>query len=88
MGGIALSMLLFPIAGQQIPALAAEQIYASYSPLERSISVAALETYAKTGKLDDDSLSWLLMALPLLSLNIRAATPNNCDRCWLVEPMK
>jgi len=35
------------------PALAAERIYASYAALERSIS-AALETYAKEGKLDDD----------------------------------
>ena len=52
--GIALSMLLLPTAGEQIPALAAERIYGSYAPLERSISIAALETYAKEGKLDDE----------------------------------
>ena len=52
--GIALSILLIPTVGQQMPALAAERIYASYAALERSISVAALETYAKKGKLDDD----------------------------------
>jgi predicted dienelactone hydrolase len=52
--GIALSVSLFPTAGLQSPALAAERIYASYAALERSISVAALETYAKEGKLDDD----------------------------------
>ena len=47
-------MLLLPTAGEQLPALAAERIYGSYALLERSISVAALETYAKEGKLDDD----------------------------------
>ncbi len=52
--GIALSILLIPTVGQQMPAVAAERIYASYAALERSISVAALETYAKKGKLDDD----------------------------------
>ena len=52
--GIALSMLLLPTAGEQMPAVAAERIYGSYAPLERSISIAALETYAKEGKLDDD----------------------------------
>ena len=52
--GIALSILLIPTVGQQMPAQAAERIYASYAVLERSISVAALETYAKEGKLDDD----------------------------------
>jgi predicted dienelactone hydrolase len=50
--GIALSMLLFPSAKLQNPAIGAERIYASYSILESSISVDALETYAKTGKLE------------------------------------
>ncbi|MEW6491383.1 MAG: alpha/beta hydrolase [Cyanobacteriota bacterium] len=50
--GIALSMLLFPTAGIQTPAMGAERIRASYSILERSISVDALETYAKTGELE------------------------------------
>lgn len=52
--GITLSMLIIPTAGQQIPTLAAERIYTSYSVLERSISVDALETYARVGKLDGD----------------------------------
>ena len=47
-------MLLLPTAGEQMPAVAAERIYGSYALLERSISIAALETYAKEGKLDDD----------------------------------
>jgi predicted dienelactone hydrolase len=34
--------------------IAAERIYISYAALERSISVAALEAYAKEGKLDED----------------------------------
>ena len=52
--GIALSMLLFPTPGLQSSAVAAERIYASYAPLESSISVAALEIYAKEGKIDKD----------------------------------
>lgn len=35
-------------------ALTAEQIYVRYSAFERTISVAALETYAKEGKINDD----------------------------------
>jgi predicted dienelactone hydrolase len=45
---------LIPTAGISNSALAAERIYASYGALERSISVDALETYAKEGKLDED----------------------------------
>ena len=81
--GIALSMLLFPTAGQQIPALAAERIYASYSPLERSISVAALETYAKTGKItvQSSTIPWMCryckecraLELPRTQYNLRDA---------------
>ncbi|MDY6938214.1 MAG: alpha/beta hydrolase [Cyanobacteriota bacterium] len=36
------------------PAAAAERIFASYAILERSISVSALETYAKEGKIEED----------------------------------
>lgn len=43
------STLLLPM-----PAWGAERIYLSYGLLERSISFAALEAYAKTGALDDD----------------------------------
>lgn len=44
---------LIPTTGISNSALAAERIYASYAALERSISVDALETYAKEGKLVD-----------------------------------
>ena len=45
---------LLPTTGITNPVLAAERIYASYAALERSISVAALEVYAKEGKLVDN----------------------------------
>jgi predicted dienelactone hydrolase len=51
---IALSMLLPTALGINNSALAAERIYASYSALERSISIAALEDYARKGIIDDD----------------------------------
>jgi hypothetical protein len=51
---IALLLGALPISVLPTQALAAERIYGSYSVLERSISVDALETYAKEGKLDED----------------------------------
>lgn len=42
------------IAALSHPALSAERLYLSYGILERSISVAALEEYAREGKLDND----------------------------------
>ncbi len=45
---------LIPAALLTRPALSAERLYLSYGVLERSISVAALEAYAKTGALDSD----------------------------------
>jgi predicted dienelactone hydrolase len=50
---LVLSMVL-PTFGISNSVLAAERIYASYSALELSISVTALEKYAKTGLIDDD----------------------------------
>ncbi|MFN6516148.1 MAG: alpha/beta hydrolase [Nostoc sp. CreGUA01] len=50
---LVLSMVL-PTFGMSNSVLAAERIYASYSALEVSISVTALENYAKTGVLHDD----------------------------------
>ena len=51
--GIA-SCCLFSTVGLQSRVVAAERIYASYATLERSISVAALEEYARKGKLNDE----------------------------------
>ncbi|MBD2519967.1 alpha/beta hydrolase [Nostoc sp. FACHB-973] len=50
---LVLSMVL-PTFGISNSVSAAERIYASYSALELSISVTALENYAKTGVIDDD----------------------------------
>ncbi len=49
-----LSWSLIPAILLTRPALSAERLYLSYGALERSISVAALEAYAKTGALDSD----------------------------------
>jgi len=45
---------VLPTLGMSNSAQAAERIYASYSALERSISINALENYAKKGIIDDD----------------------------------
>ncbi|NJR75112.1 MAG: alpha/beta fold hydrolase [Scytonema sp. CRU_2_7] len=50
---LVLSMLL-PTFGVGKSAIAAERIYASYLPFERSVSVTALEKYARKGVIDDD----------------------------------
>jgi predicted dienelactone hydrolase len=46
------------------PALAADRIYASYAVLERSISIAALEQYAKDGKIEEDLAVYTRYAAP------------------------
>lgn len=48
---LVLSMLL-PTFGMSVSALAAQRVYASYSALERSISVASLEQFVRTGAVD------------------------------------
>ncbi|WP_392533276.1 alpha/beta hydrolase [Nostoc sp. C117] len=63
---LVISMVL-PTFGISNSVLAAEHIYASYSALELSISVKALENYAKTGVIDDD-LAAYQQYLPLEKL--------------------
>jgi Alpha/beta hydrolase of unknown function (DUF1400) len=46
------------------PALAADRIYASYAVLERSISIAALEAYAKNGTIEEDLAVYARYATP------------------------
>ena len=46
--------VLLPIFGINHAALAAERVYASYSVLERSISVSDLENYARKGVISED----------------------------------
>jgi hypothetical protein len=36
------------------PALSAEKLYVAYGPLDLSLSVDSLETFAKSGKIDDE----------------------------------
>ncbi len=45
--------VLLPTFGMNNSAQAAQKVYASYSALERSISVAALEEYVRTGVVDE-----------------------------------
>ncbi|MBD2725973.1 alpha/beta hydrolase [Nostoc sp. FACHB-892] len=63
---LVLSMVL-PTFGISNSLLAAEQIYASYSALELSISVTTLENYAKTGVINED-LAAYQQYLPLQQL--------------------
>ncbi|MEH2315775.1 alpha/beta hydrolase [Nostoc sp.] len=59
--------MVLPTFGISNSVLAAERIYASYSALELSISVTALENYAKTGVIDND-LAAYQQYLPLEKL--------------------
>lgn len=45
---------LISIGAVNLPAKGAERLYLSYGVLERSVSVTALEDYARSGKLDQD----------------------------------
>lgn len=62
---------LIPTAGITNSALAAERIYASYAAFERSISVAALEVYAKEGKLDDSLALYIKYLNPQQQAQLR-----------------
>ncbi|MEH1938877.1 MAG: alpha/beta hydrolase [Nostoc sp.] len=59
--------MVLPTFGISNSVLAAERIYASYSALELSISVTALENYAKTGVINED-LAAYQQYLPLQQL--------------------
>jgi Alpha/beta hydrolase of unknown function (DUF1400) len=52
--GILLIIVFTIIAFPTMPALGAERISMFYGPLQFSLSVSALESYAKTGKINDD----------------------------------
>ena len=49
-----LSLWMLPAVLSATPSVAAEKIYASYAVLERSMSISALEAFAKEGKIDED----------------------------------
>nr|WP_290222014.1 alpha/beta hydrolase [Trichocoleus desertorum] len=56
------SSLLLPVATQ--PVVAAERIYVSYGSIERSIAVDTLETYARSGTINDDLAAYAQYADP------------------------
>lgn len=68
---IALVIGLLPIFGLETPVLAAERIYLSYTALERSIAVDALETYARTGKIDQDLAGYTRYLSPQQLVQLR-----------------
>lgn len=53
------------------PAKSAERIYVSYGSLERSIAVDALETYARTGKIEEDLAVYTQYADPQQLADLR-----------------
>lgn len=63
-GGL-LAISLFQTMCQALkPAVAADRIYASYAVLERSISISALEQYAKDGTIEEDLAVYARYANP------------------------
>ncbi|MBW4634785.1 MAG: alpha/beta hydrolase [Iphinoe sp. HA4291-MV1] len=73
--------ILLPTLGVGKSAIAAERIYASYSPFERSVSVTALEKYARTGVIDDE------LAVYTQYLNLRKEQLQQLRRT-LLSPIK
>ncbi len=72
--GMATSLLI------TLPTAAAEKIYVAYSVLERSISVAALEAYARYGTIEDEDLkAYARHANPQLLEQLRAALLSKAD---------
>lgn len=61
------------------PVQAAERIYISYSLLERSIPVASLETYARTGFIDEDLEVYAQYAKPQELDQLRQALVTKAD---------
>lgn len=61
------------------PGRSAERIYVSYNILERSISVAALEAYARDGIIDDDLAAYARYADPGFLKELRTALTAKAD---------
>ncbi|MBF2028844.1 MAG: alpha/beta hydrolase [Oscillatoriales cyanobacterium C42_A2020_001] len=61
------------------PTHAAERIYVTYNILERSISVASLEAYAKQGIIDDDLAAYARYANPSVLKELRTALLSKSD---------
>lgn len=67
---IAIVSILLPVALPR-PTFAAQRIYASYASLERSISIDALELYAKKGIINDDLAAYARYAQPKVMQQLR-----------------
>lgn len=74
-----LSLMLLPAVLSATKAVGAERIYASYALLERSISVSALEAYAKDGKIDEDLAAYLQYVPPQQLEQLRQALLARAD---------
>ncbi len=74
---IAISLLI-PITLPR-PTYAAQRIYASYAALERSISIDALELYAKKGIINDDLAAYAKYAEPQVMEQLRRVLVTRVD---------
>jgi predicted dienelactone hydrolase len=70
---------LMSIAVFSRPASAAERVFLSYGILERSISVSALEAYARTGALDGDLYVYSQYVTPQQLQTLRKALVTRAD---------
>ncbi len=61
------------------PAIAAERIYINYSAFERSISVEALEKYAKTGEMDENLAAYAPYLTPAQLQQVRQILVSRAD---------
>jgi hypothetical protein len=61
------------------PGYTAERIFVAYNILERSISVRALEDYAKTGVMDEDLAVYAQYADPKVLQGLRSALVTKAD---------
>ena len=67
----AIGFWLLPNAVMTNSTLAAQRIYLSYGAIERTISVASLETYAREGKLDNDLATYADYVSPQRLVQLR-----------------
>ena len=67
------------VLATSLPGLSAERITASYSLFERSVSVNALETYARSGEIGRDLAPYIRFVAPELRNNIRDALLARAD---------
>jgi predicted dienelactone hydrolase len=68
-----LALGMFCTLASAIPVRAAEKLYLTYGPLQLSVSVASLETFAKEGKINKDLEFFLGQATPEQQAQFREA---------------